>query len=102
MPPAGQNWSSYRSAPYDALVDSAVATTDAGKLRGYMRRAFQLQIDDAPAVWLYDPSTVAGIQRRIHPTVLRADGWSIHLPDWTIPPNERIARDRVGLGGATP
>ena len=102
IPPAGQNWSSYRSAPYDALVDSAVATTDAGKLRAYMRRAFQLQIDDAPAVWLYDLSTVAGIQRRIHPTVLRADGWSIHLPDWTIPPNERIARDRVGLGGATP
>lgn len=101
VPPAGQNWTSYRNPVYDALLDSAVATADLAKMHGYMRRAFQLQIDDAPGVWLYDPASVAGIQKRIHPAALRADGWSIHLADWTIPPNERIARDRVGLGTGT-
>jgi ABC-type transport system substrate-binding protein len=102
VPPAGQNWLSYRNPAYDALLDSAVAAADPGKMRGFMRRAFQLQVADAPAVWLYDVPLIAAIQRRIHPAPLRADGWSIHLADWTIPPNERIARDRVGLAVATP
>jgi ABC-type transport system substrate-binding protein len=101
-PPSGQNWTGYTNATYDALLDSAVATSDKSQQRALMRRAFQLQIDDAPAVWLYDVPTVAGIQRRIHPTSLRPDGWSFTLADWTIPPNERIDRDRIGLGGATP
>jgi ABC-type transport system substrate-binding protein len=102
IPPAGQNWVMYRSPAYDALLDSALAASDASKMRGFMDRAFQIQIADAPGVWLYDVSTVAAVQNRIHTVTLRADGWSVHLADWTIPPNERIARDRVGLGTATP
>jgi peptide/nickel transport system substrate-binding protein len=102
IPPAGQNWLSYKDPAYDALLDSALATFDAAKSRGYMRRAFQLQIADAPAVWLYDVPTVAGLQKRIRPASLRPDGWWVHLADWTIAPNERIARDRVGLVAAAP
>ncbi|HEY2378901.1 MAG TPA: peptide ABC transporter substrate-binding protein [Gemmatimonadaceae bacterium] len=102
VPPAGQNYTGYSNPTYDALLDSAVATFDISKQRALMRRAFQLQIDDAPGIWLYDPTTIAGLQKRIHPTVLRADSWSAHLADWTIPPNERIDRDRVGLGTRTP
>jgi peptide/nickel transport system substrate-binding protein len=101
-PPAGQNYTGYANPAYDALLDSAVATFDAAKQRAFMRRAFQLQIDDAPAIWLYDPNTIAGMQRRIHPAAFRADSWSVHLADWTIPPNERIDRDRIGLGTSTP
>ena len=102
LPPAGQNFTGYANPAYDALLDSAVATSDVAKQRAYMRRAFQIQIDDAPAVWLYDPNTIAGIQRRVHPAAFRADSWSVHLADWTIPPNERIDRDRVGIGTGTP
>ena len=101
VPPNGQNWLSYHNPNYDALLDSALATFDPAKTRAYMRRAFQLQIADAPGVWLYDVPTVAGIQRRIRPATLRPDGWSIHLADWMIPPNERIDRDRIGLVATT-
>jgi peptide/nickel transport system substrate-binding protein len=101
VPPNGQNWFSYRNATYDALLDSAVTTADAAKMRGYMRRAFQLQIGDAPAVWLYDVPTVAAVQKRIQMAPMRPDGWSLHLAEWSIPPNERIARDRVGLVSAS-
>ena len=66
-----------------------------------MRRAFQVQVADAPAVWLYDVPTVAALHRRVQPASLRPDGWSFHLADWSIPPNERIARDRVGLVSAS-
>jgi peptide/nickel transport system substrate-binding protein len=102
IPPAGQNYTGYTNPTYDALVDSAVATSDIAMQRAFMRRAFQLQIDDAPGIWLYDPPTIAGIERRVHAAVFRADNWEVHLADWTIPPNERIDRDRIGLGGATP
>lgn len=101
-PPAGQNFTGYANSAYDALLDSAVATFDIAKQRAFMRRAFQLQIDDAPAVWLYDPNTIMGVQRRFHPATFRADNWAVHLADWTVPPNERIDRDRIGVGTATP
>jgi peptide/nickel transport system substrate-binding protein len=96
-PPAGQNWGDYHNAAYDALLDSALATGDPARVRAYMRRAFQIQIDDAPAVWLYESPTVAAIQRRVKPATMRADGWWVHLADWTIPPNERLPRDRIGV-----
>jgi len=102
IPPAGQNWVSYRNPVFDALLDSALSTTDLSRVRTYMRRAFQLQIDDAPGVWLYDVPSVAAVHRRIHTEPMRPDGWWIHLADWTIAPNERLPRDKVGIAGATP
>jgi peptide/nickel transport system substrate-binding protein len=96
-PPAGQNWGSYHNPSYDALLDSALTTPNIGRVRAYMRRAFQIQLDDAPAVWLYESPTVAAIQKRIRTAPLRADGWWLHLADWSIPPNERLPRDRIGI-----
>lgn len=100
IPPNGQNWVSYRNPAYNALLDSATNAPDATKMRAFMRRAFQLQIADAPAVWLYDIPSVAAVQKRIQTAPFRPDGWSVHLAEWSIPPNERIARDRVGLVSA--
>ena len=96
-PPTGQNWVSYHNPTYDALLDSALATADVERVRAYMRRAFQTQIDDAPAIWLYEIPTVAALQRRIRTAPMRADGWWAHLADWSIPPNERLPRDRIGI-----
>lgn len=102
VPPAGQNWSGYRSALYDALLDSAVSTFNISKQHELMRKAFQVQIDDAPAVWLYDLTTIAGLHRRVHPRFMRSDGWAAHLADWTIPAQEQIDRDRIGLARKAP
>ena len=97
-PKGGQNYVGYMSRTFDAYVDSALATTDPSKTRAYMARAFQTAIDDAPAVWLYDISTIAGAHRRIQLAPMRADAWWAHLADWSIPPDARIDRDRIGLG----
>ena len=93
----GQNYVGFRNPQYDALLDSALTATDAGRMRGYMRRAFQLQIDEAPAVWLYDGLTIAALHRRLRPAAMPPDGWWGNLAEWTIPPDARIDRDRVGL-----
>ena len=71
-------------------------------MKSYVSRAFRQIISDAPAVWLYDVLTIAGVHKRLRPAPTRADAWWAHLADWSIPPNERIDRDRIGLRPATP
>jgi peptide/nickel transport system substrate-binding protein len=95
--PGGSNFGSYVSAAFDAHADSALATTDPAKAQVQWLRAYQTAVDDAPAVWLFEPRLIAGAHRRLRVTGLRADGWWTRLSEWSIPAGERIGRDRVGL-----
>jgi peptide/nickel transport system substrate-binding protein len=91
------NWAGYASRTFDALVDSAAASFDPATQRTLYQRAYTQLTDDAPAVWLYELRNFAGVHRRVRPSGLRADAWWAHLADWSIPANERIARDKIGL-----
>jgi peptide/nickel transport system substrate-binding protein len=102
FPPEGQNFARYSNRTVDALLDSASSTFDKARADQLYHRAYQTLVDDAPAVWLYDVLTVAGVHRRIRMEGLRPDGWWVGLADWWIPPNERIDRDRIGLRPAQP
>ena len=82
---------------FDAQLDSALATGNPAKARPHWLRAYQTIVDDAPAVWLFEPRLVAGVHRRVRVAGLRADGWWTRLADWSIPARERIGRDRVAL-----
>lgn len=93
----GANAVSYSNPRFDALLDSAFASLDPATVRRFTSRAYQQVIDDAPAIWLYDLVSVAGVHKRIRPTGVRADEWWAGLADWSIPPGERIDRDRIGL-----
>jgi len=95
----GSNFSRYESAAFDAAVDSAVASSDPARSRAHFHRAYEIILNDAPAVWLYELRQMAGAHRRIRITGMRADAWWAGLPDWSIPEGERIARDRIGLPG---
>jgi peptide/nickel transport system substrate-binding protein len=97
-----QNILSYSNPKVDALLDSVTGVFDAAKMKAYASRAFQTIIDDQPAVFLYDQSLVDAINRRIVTPPLRKDGWWMNLADWTIPPDKRIARDKIGLRPAKP
>ncbi len=94
---SGSNYSGYASPAFDAQVDSGLKALDLDEARAHYRRAYQTLIDDAPAVWLYETVNYAGLAERIHPVGMRADAWWARLHDWTIPADQRIARDRVGL-----
>jgi len=102
FPPAGQNWARYSNPRVDALLDSATTTFDRRRMDDLYHRAYQAIVDDAPAVWLYDVLTVAGVHNRIRMEGMRPDGWWVGLADWWIPANERIDRDRIGLRPAQP
>ena len=89
------NFGAYANARFDALVDSAVHAPAADASRRFWRTAYQTIIDDAPAIWLYEPRLVMGHHRRLQLAGLREDAWWAGIPEWSIPADERIARDRI-------
>lgn len=98
--PNEDNVGAYDSPAFNALVDSAVLATDPARSKALYRRAYQTIIADAPAIWLYELPGMGAINKRIHPAGVRADGWWVDLGAWSIPDDQRIARDRIGLAEA--
>lgn len=93
----GGNYGSYSNPFVDAMLDSATTTLDPARTKAYARRAFEMIIEDAPGIWLYEPPTMMGLHKRIHTTTMRADGYWSGMADWWIPASQRSARDRIGL-----
>ncbi|HEV8364382.1 MAG TPA: hypothetical protein VGQ52_12745, partial [Gemmatimonadaceae bacterium] len=96
--PGGPNLSRYASREFDAHLDSARTTYDLAAAREHFKQAFTVLNNDAPAIWLYELRSAAGINKRIRPATIRPDAWWAHLDRWSIAPGQRIARDKVGLG----
>lgn len=78
----GANFSRYRNAQVDALVDSAAVTFDAARRTALFRRAYQAMVDDAAAIWLYEPRNLLAVRRTVTPAGVRADAWWGALADW--------------------
>lgn len=91
----GTNYGSYKNAQFDAQVDSALSATTLDARRAHFTSAYQIIIDDAPAVWMAEPKRVMAVQKRIQTLGLRPDAWWAHIPEWSIPAAQRIARDRA-------
>lgn len=95
--PSGSNYSSYESPEFDLHVDSALTAMDPARAHAHMRRAYEVILRDAPAVWLYEPLSTLALHSRIRPARLRRDSWWANIGDWTIDPAARLARDDIGL-----
>lgn len=78
----GLNYGSYRNARFDALVDSALAATGVAASRELFRQANQIIVDDAAAVWLYEPKTLIAIRDRVRYGPMRPNAWWLGIPDW--------------------
>lgn len=93
-PDGGSNYGSYANPVFDAAVERALAATDNEQRRALFKRAHQLIIDDAPAIWLAEPRTMMAINSRIRTPALRPDAWWANIGEWSVPAAGRIARDR--------
>jgi peptide/nickel transport system substrate-binding protein len=94
----GHNFGAYDNPRFDAYVDSAISARSFAASKLYFTAAYQIILDDAPAVWLAEPKTVIGLHRRIRTGSMRADAWWSDLGSWFIPKSEQIGRDRVPTG----
>jgi peptide/nickel transport system substrate-binding protein len=92
----GVNYGSYSNPRFDALLDSALKA-DPSVAREKFTKAIAVINDDAPAVWLYEPRKIVGVNRRIRTTKMRADTWWFDLAEWYIPSAEQLPRDRIPL-----
>lgn len=82
--PGGYNASSYRSAAFDAVIDSATRETNPNRSVQLYRRAYRILLDDAPAIWLYELRNVSGFSKRVTPAGIRDDAWWKSLDQWTV------------------
>lgn len=80
----GPNYGGYANTAFDAQVDSALASMDARAAKAHYRSAYRTIVDDAPAIWLFEPVAVAGVSKRLNVGALRADGWWSGVPAWTV------------------
>jgi len=92
----GTNFGSYTNPEFDALLDSALWAPPDSE-RAVFSRAYRVINEDAPAIWLYEPRRIIGINRRVRTGQMRPDAWWFDLADWYIPRGERISRDRIPL-----
>jgi peptide/nickel transport system substrate-binding protein len=90
----GVNYGSYENPLFDAQLEFALEG-DPLQSRSAFTNAFGIINQDAPAVWLYEAKTILGLHKRIRTPRMRPDAWWIGLGDWSIPPSERILRDRI-------
>src|SRR5574341_628094 len=90
------NWSHYQNPGFDAALHRAATFIGPpAQERALWRVALQILDDDAPGIWLYAPSNVAAVHRRVADVRIRPDSWWALVRTWRIPPDKLIDRDRV-------
>jgi peptide/nickel transport system substrate-binding protein len=88
------NFGWYASATVDSLIALAVAEQNLDRARGLYRSIYQTIVDDAPAVFLWEPRSFSLVNKRIRTGTLHTDWWST-MARWSIPAAQRIDRDNV-------
>ena len=91
----GFNYGRYEDRAFDADVDRALTAPTQTLAKAHYRAAYQRIVDDAPAIWLYEPPTLLGANARVQLGTVRPDAWWTGLPTWTIAPGKRLLRDAV-------
>ncbi|HZX68971.1 MAG TPA: peptide ABC transporter substrate-binding protein [Candidatus Elarobacter sp.] len=89
----GLNYGRYENRAFDAQIDSAGAAGSLATAKAHYRTASQIIVDDAPAIWLYEPPVLAGVNARVHMGDIRADAWWMGIPAWTVAAGKPLARD---------
>jgi len=94
------NYTRFATAALDAMIDSTLLAFDTPTRIRTLERVIQTLIDEAPAIWLVEDFVLAGMHRRIQPGAPTPLGWWHGLAQWQIAPDQRLDRDRIGLGTA--
>jgi peptide/nickel transport system substrate-binding protein len=88
----GVNYGYYINPRFDALLDSALVA-DPAQARARFTAAYSVINDDAPAIWLYEPHKIIGVNKRLKMGQARPDAWWFSLSDWTVSQSGRTSRD---------
>jgi peptide/nickel transport system substrate-binding protein len=95
--PEGSNAGSYRNPRFDRIVDTATSEMNAAAANAAYRRAYEMIVADAPAVWIYETVNYVVHNKRVQLAPMRADAWWANIGQWKIAPNARLPRDGGGV-----
>jgi peptide/nickel transport system substrate-binding protein len=93
--PQGRNIGRWRSAAFDARIDSALQSTDPARLRAQLASAFAEMSRELPALFLFETRSAIAIHQRFTTPPLRADAWWLDVPAWSVAADRRLPRDAV-------
>ncbi len=88
-----QNDGRYSNSAFDAAVIAGLDALEPADVRRHFREAYQIIVDDAAALFLYELRVMAAVHRRFTLPAWRPDGWWRTLPEWTVDPAQRLPRD---------
>ena len=90
------NYGRYANPEFDrALARATNATGGPAATLAAWRDALRLLDDDAPGIWLFAPTSMAAVHRRVADVRIRPDSWWALVRTWRIPSDQMIARDRI-------
>ena len=80
---AGANYGRYANPVFDSLLEHAGRIPEPVAAKALYRAALDTLNADAPALFLYAPSTVAAIRRTFGQVHINPYSWISEVPDWT-------------------
>jgi peptide/nickel transport system substrate-binding protein len=89
------NYGRYENPAFDSLLARAERITEPASARALYKEALDTLNADAPAIFLYAPSSVAAIRRTIHGVRLNPYSWISEIPDWRVVKKEDLITARI-------
>lgn len=90
------NVGGYASPAFDSIVTAAIAAPSRAAAAPLWRQALERLNDDAAGVFVYAPRNNAAFHRRLENVSIRPDSWLATVAAWSIAPDRRLPRDRIG------
>ena len=89
------NYGHYGDPVFDSLLARAGHEPDRTRGAALYREAMDTINADAPAIFLYALTNTAAVHRRLRNVTIDPFSWLATLPQWSIEPKSRLARDSV-------
>ena len=92
---AGLNYGRYFNPVFDSLLDLAGRHSEPAAAKTLYRVALDTLNADAPALFLYAPSTMAAVRRTLGRVRINPYSWISEIPDWTVTSPAQILSTRT-------
>jgi ABC-type transport system substrate-binding protein len=80
------NYGHYANRVVDSLLDAAAITSDPGEAQKLWHQVLDSLNADAPAIFLFAPTNIAAVSRRLDQVEINAYSWLSGLPKWKLKP----------------
>jgi peptide/nickel transport system substrate-binding protein len=96
------NYGRYENPVFDSLLARAQRISMPEAARALYKEALDTLNADAPAIFIYAPSSVAAVRRTLHGVRLNPYSWISEIPDWRVAKAADVLTARISSGHSSP